>query len=269
VKEDIIALSEAGFREVVLTGVHLGWWGCDLGTLPQGPKQAFHGLLDVLDGIDADVRLRLSSIEPMDLTADLVRRILSHRLICPHLHIPLQSADEGILEAMGRGYVAEQYAELLAAAKETRPEVSLGTDIMVGFPGEDERAFRKTFEFVSDQPFSYLHIFTFSPRPSTPAARLPGRSPGGQVRNRLQALKELDRVKRNAFLGALHGQTRPCLIEWPPLETGKLTALSDNYIRLQATLSEYKDYAGQVVPLTLDTKGVGRHGMPIGVSPAP
>lgn len=265
IKEDVIRLAAEGFREVVLTGVHLGRWGCDLEGSSGRSRSSFDDLLETLDEIDANARLRLSSIEPMDLTPDLVRRILGHRLICPHLHMPLQSAHTGILRAMGRNYTAERYDELLSAAKETHPDAALGTDIMIGFPGEDDRAFQESLDFITERPFTYVHLFTYSPRPSTPAASLPGRPAGREIRSRLRLLRDVDKAKRQAFLTAMDGQVRPCLVEWPSHRSGRLTALSDNYIRVILTSSEYNDRPGQLASLIIDTKGIKEHGMPVGI----
>lgn len=248
--DDIRALAEAGYREIVLTGVHLGQWGTDLGS-------GFDGLLDALDRITADVRLRLSSIEPMDLTPGLVRRILRHRLLCPHLHIPLQSGDDTILEKMGRGHTVPEFASIVEAAVETCPDMALGTDIMVGFPGEDEVSFRKTVEFLENQPFTYFHIFPYSPRRGTPAAGMPGRPPGPSVRERMRFLKKLDKSRREAFLKANAGVPRPCLIEIPEGDSKRLIALSDNYIRLDVNPSLRPIDAGNIVSLCVDITSTG------------
>ncbi len=261
VKEDILRLADSDYHEIVLTGVHLGRWGVDIG-------QGFFDLLDVLETIDADVRLRLSSIEPMDLTPNLIQRMLRHKLICPHLHLPLQSGDDRILEAMGRGHTVRQYAELIEAAIATCPDMALGTDIMIGFPGEDEKCFQATLDLIAKQPFTYLHLFTFSPRPQTPASKLPNRPSGTAVKNRMRALKELDDARRAAFLEANHGVRRPFLIESPPLRSGEHTAISDNYIRAVIKTDRAGIRPGQVVPLILDisnTKVLGSRGLPYGI----
>jgi threonylcarbamoyladenosine tRNA methylthiotransferase MtaB len=246
IAKDIDLLAREGFQEIVLTGIHLGRWGRDL-------SLDLHRLLEVLEGIPSNVRIRLSSIEPMDLTPNLVGDIISHPRICPHLHIPLQSADDNILRAMGRGHTAADFAELIHAAVETNPDVAIGTDIMVGFPGEGDTEFRNTLRFVSERPFAYLHVFTFSPREGTPAARMPDRPPGDLVKERMRLLKEVDRTRRSAFRTSFQGRTLPCLIESSRNAAGLLTALSHNYIRISIPAIDKGVRPGQVVPLLIDT----------------
>lgn len=246
IREDIHNLYNAGFREIVLTGVHLGRWGIDLG-------MNLSGLLDLFDEIDLDIRFRLSSLEPMDLTPALVKRIIAHPLICPHLHIPLQSGDPKILDLMGRDHSLEHYTELLDAALMTDPDIALGTDIMVGFPGEDDESFLNTFNYLEDSPLTYLHIFTWSPRNGTRAVDMPNRPQGRIVRGYMKQLKELDRLKRRRFIESQIGNIRPCLVEHPPYKSGVITALSDNYIRLNLLSKNNLNSIGQVIPIKIDT----------------
>ena len=242
--KDIEALEKAGFAEIVLTGIHLGRWQCDLGL-------NLDNLLDALDRA-GDSRIRLSSIEPMDLSPEMVDRIISHPKICPHLHIPLQSADNGILKAMGRGHTIEQYSELIRAAKNADPDVSIGTDIMVGFPGEDDAAFYNTFDFLVSQPFAYIHVFTFSPRLGTRAWEMTDRVPGEIVKDRMRMLRKVGNEKRRAFRAGFAGRTLPCLIETPD-EAGIFTALSHNYLRIRIARLPEGVRPGQVIPLIIDT----------------
>ncbi len=243
--EDIHALSEAGYREIVLTGIHLGRWGMDIG-------QNFLSLLSELENIKSDVRIRLSSIEPMDLTPETVVEILQNRLICPHLHLPLQSGDDRILESMGRDHTTVEYANLLSAAFKTRPDMALGTDIMVGFPGEDDESFEKTLEFISGQPFTYLHVFSYSPRKSTRASAMKNRPANSDVKSRMRILRELDSTLREAFLQANRGTVRECLVETPQTHSKSLTAISDNYIRVNVKPGPEAVFPGQVIRLMMD-----------------
>lgn len=255
IAEDIRLLSEAGFREIVITGVHLGRWGRDL-------KFSFEQLLETLSQAPESVRIRLSSIEPMDLTPGLVRQILTHPRICPHLHMPLQSADDRILDLMGRGHTIRDYGTLLEAAVESNPDVAIGTDIMVGFPGEDKSAFESTLKFVSDSPFAYLHVFTYSPRRLTPAANMSGRPAGDEVKARMKELRKVDMAKRRGFVGVFQGRALPCLIESPQRPSEPLTALSSNFIRLRIPPSEDRYVPGHIVMLTIDTNNDIPGGLP-------
>jgi threonylcarbamoyladenosine tRNA methylthiotransferase MtaB len=221
---------------------------------------SFDRLLEALAEAPESARIRLSSIEPMDLTPELVERILTHPRICPHLHMPLQSADDRILSLMGRGHTIEEFLTLLETAVESNPDVAIGTDIMVGFPGEDDSAFENTLGFVSKNPFAYLHVFTYSPRRSTPAFQMSGRPSGQEVKARMKELKRVDLIKRRAFLGAFRGRTLPCLIESPKGPTEPLTALSHNFIRLGISPSIDKYPPGHIVMLTIDTNNDIREG---------
>jgi threonylcarbamoyladenosine tRNA methylthiotransferase MtaB len=245
VREDISALSSAGFREIVLTGIHLGRWGRDLG-------RDLNHLLDLLGSVTADVRFRLSSLEPMDLTPELVRRILSTPKTCPHLHIPLQSGDQRILDAMGRGHTLAHFAGLIRAAVDTVPDVGLGTDVMAGFPGENINSHQNTLDFINDLPLTYLHVFTFSPRAGTPAARMPDRPSGQAAHDRMKDLRALDAAKRLAFRRTQHGKVRECLIESPPYPQGSPTALSDNFLRIAVRADSASGLVGHLVQLPID-----------------
>lgn len=161
------ALVEAGCPEIVLTGIHLGLYGTDQDfTLAELLKK-----LETLPGL---LRLRLSSIEPSDVTSELVKVIVHSSIICPHLHIPLQAGDDEILKKMNRPYEAQEYLYLAKWLQQEIPYLSLSTDYMVGFPGETEQHFKRGLELVEEIGFSRLHVFKYSPRPGTAAATMPG-----------------------------------------------------------------------------------------------
>jgi threonylcarbamoyladenosine tRNA methylthiotransferase MtaB len=189
----------------------------------------------------------------MDLTPDIIKRIISRPNICPHLHLPLQSGDQKILDLMGRNHSPSDYLKLLETAIETNPDTALGTDIMVGFPGEDDESFINTLNFLKDTPLTYLHIFTFSPRKGTRAAQMPGKPPGKAVTERLEALKILDKTKRLDFRKSQAGKVRLFLIENPERKSGVVTALTDNYIRIRLTAGNYQFLPGQLIAMRIDT----------------
>lgn len=193
VRSGLARLGEGGHREVVLTGVHLGLWGRDL-----TPPEPFGALLDAAE--EAGVpRVRLSSLEPGELTAGVVARLAASRVLCPHLHVPLQSGCDRTLEAMGRPYTAAQFRAGVEAARQAVPGLCLGLDVIVGFPGETDRDFGETEGLLADLPFAYLHVFPFSPRRGTRAWDLGDQVPQPVVAERARRLRELSREKRRAF----------------------------------------------------------------------
>ncbi len=199
------SLVAKGYQEIVLTGVNIGQYA-------HGNKD-FVALLHRLDQIDGLERIRISSIEPTTVTEAVLDLLVSSKKLCPYLHIPLQSGDDQILEAMNRRHTIKTYRKLIELALTKIPGLGLGTDLMVGFPGETEAAFRNTIAVASDLPFSYLHIFPYSPRPGTAALRLKQRMSPASVRKRTKLLLDLDRTKRLSFHNKYIGQTVSVLFE--------------------------------------------------------
>jgi threonylcarbamoyladenosine tRNA methylthiotransferase MtaB len=193
--EDILAeaklLATHGHRELVLTGVNIGRYHSHGTTLSNLIEQ-----LETVGGIE---RIRLSSIEPTTITDALLEHMASSKKLCPYLHIPLQSGDDAVLRAMNRPHDVSSFVSLIDRAAAKVPNVSLGTDLMVGFPGESERAFRATVDLCRRLPFSYFHIFPYSKRPGTAAAKMSHQVPVEVARARAQILAELSREKRLAF----------------------------------------------------------------------
>jgi threonylcarbamoyladenosine tRNA methylthiotransferase MtaB len=220
------SLAHQGFAEVVLSGIHLGHYGRDL-----DPPTSLAALLQRL--ATEGPRLRLSSIEPLELDAALIRQVLDPGpQICPHLHLPLQSGDDRILSAMNRPYRAGQLLDLLADLRRQRRDLALGADLMVGFPGETEAQFGQTLELLERAPLTHLHVFRYSPRPGTPAASLPGRV-GHQVsRRRAAALRQAGRLKQRQFAAAQVGRVRPVVVETHQPDAGLVAGLTDNYLRV-------------------------------------
>ncbi len=163
-----------GFAEIVLTGVHLGSYGRDF-----HPPTSLEDLLERLLEECPSTRFRLSSVEPQEITPRLIELVASHRRVCPHFHIPLQSGDDNILSRMRRPYDTAFIRHLMDRIFARVPQTCIGLDIMVGFPGEDEESFRKTVTLIEGSGAAYLHVFPFSPRPGTPAASFEPRVPEG------------------------------------------------------------------------------------------
>ncbi len=219
------SFAEEGVVEVVLTGVNLGRWGRDL-----GGGMDLAGLLREIEKAPSPPRIRLSSIEPQEVTPELIETVASSRKLCPHLHLPLQSGSDEVLEAMGRPYRVRDFRGLVLRIKEAIADCAIGTDVIVGFPTEDEEAFHETQRLIEELPLSYLHVFPFSPRPGTAAARLADSVPEKLKRERVQVLRELGRGKREAFIKGFVGRRLQVLVEGRKQE-GFLTGLSRNYIR--------------------------------------
>lgn len=219
-------LNHAGFREVVLTGIHLGAYGADLAP----PTE----LTDVVKTIVADravLRLRLSSIEPLEITDSLIALLQHSDILCRHLHIPLQSGDDVILKEMGRPYDTGYFRQLLEKIQKAVPDLAIGLDVMAGFPGEDEQAFNRTMQFIAALPVAYLHVFPYSERPGTAAAAMPGKISAVEKKYRVQALRDLGKEKRTAFAERFVGRNLQVLVEGKPdSEMGMWRGFSGNYI---------------------------------------
>ena len=212
------------YPEVVLTGINLGRWGRDL---PGRPR--FLELLRRLLAETDTVRLRLSSVEPMDWTDDLLALMASEERIAKHVHMPLQSGSDSILKAMRRRYRSRHYVERVEKARALLPKASIGADVMVGFPGETDREFEETRRFVVEMPFTYLHVFSYSARPGTDSTEIPGEPPRAVKKERNRTLRELAAGKNLAFRHSLVGSCFAAVT----LEGGDGTctrALTDNYL---------------------------------------
>jgi threonylcarbamoyladenosine tRNA methylthiotransferase MtaB len=226
VLDAVEGLAAAGAREVVLSGIHLGRWGLDL-----RPPEELADLLERLDAVRPVERIRLSSIEPNELTGRLLERVSTSPLFCRHLHIPLQSGSDAILERMNRRYGAADFATRVMAAFEAMPDVSIGADVLVGFPGETEAHHRATVDLVRQLPLSYLHVFPFSPRPGTPAAGFSGRVGDEAMRRRCRELRRLGERKGLDFASRWAGATLEVLVEdGRDRGTGRLRSMASPYL---------------------------------------
>jgi threonylcarbamoyladenosine tRNA methylthiotransferase MtaB len=232
--EDVIGelrrLSEAGYREIVLSGINLGTYGRDL-----SPRVEFEDLLRRILEETSVQRLRVSSIEPMDVTRDLVELFASTERIAQHFHMPLQSGSDRILAAMHRWYRAEHYARRVELIRERLPYAAIGADVIAGFPGETEAEHAATMAFIEALPFTYLHVFSYSMRPGTRAASLRNQVPGAIMKLRARELRSLAEGKAAAFRRSQIGRTLRVLTlrqdEGPAAIT--TPALSSNYLKLR------------------------------------
>jgi threonylcarbamoyladenosine tRNA methylthiotransferase MtaB len=211
------------YREIVLSGINLGRWGRDAGA---SQKLRLVDLIRRLLDETPVERLRLSSVEPMDLSDDLMRLMTDSPRIARHVHAPLQSASDTVLKRMKRRYRVRHYASRIERAREWMPDAAIGADVMVGFPGETEADFEATRRFIEEMPFTYLHVFTYSERPGTPAEAMPGPVPIAERKRRNAALRELGAVKNREFRRRFIGRRLSCVT----LENR--SALSGNFLRI-------------------------------------
>ncbi|MBW1979822.1 MAG: tRNA (N(6)-L-threonylcarbamoyladenosine(37)-C(2))-methylthiotransferase MtaB [Deltaproteobacteria bacterium] len=226
IRKQVKNLLGNGHKEIVLTGIHLGQWGKDL-----RPRRDLLWLLQSITAKPLPARLRLSSLEVGEVTPELLDFIAATAAVCPHLHVPLQSGDATILRRMNRHYSPSLFKERLTAALEKIPGLALGTDVLVGFPGESERNFENTYRLLESLDVAYLHVFPFSARPTTPAARMANQVSPRVVRERCRLLRDLDRRKRQAFRQRFIGSVRPVLVESrQDRNSGGLLGFSDNYL---------------------------------------
>lgn len=214
-----------GYQEIVLTGIHAGAYGRDL-----SPATDFVELLRHILACGHPVRYRLSSMEPTEITPELLALMAAEPALAPHLHIPLQSGDNTILKAMNRRYTAERFAEVVTACAQVLPNAAIGIDVLAGFPGEDESAFQNTLELLTSLPVTALHAFPYSRRPGTVAAALPGQLPNQVKQERVARLRALDHKKRIAFYGKNLHTSHRVLAEGGKTRLGLVRGFSENYI---------------------------------------
>ncbi len=247
VAADVLAAQAAGGQEAVLTGVHLGSWGHDL----DRPRHLSH-LIQYILKETAIPRLRISSLEPWDLDADFFDLWQDPRL-CRHLHLPLQSGSASVLRRMARKTTPQDYAALVAAARTSIPDVAVTTDLIVGFPGESEEEFQQSCDFVEAMQFAGGHVFTYSARPGTAAARMPDQVHNFTRKERNAALRRITDRSAQAYRERFIGQQLDVLWESanPVPATGQwlLSGLTGNYLRVQASVSE--PLTNQVTPTQL------------------
>lgn len=225
-------LSEQGVKEIVLTGVNIGDFGNGTAVIEgqRVKKEAmFIDLIRALDKVHDIPRFRISSIEPNLCTQEILEFIAGSERFMPHLHMPLQSGNNNQLRAMRRRYTRELYAERVSWIKSRMPHACIGVDVIVGFPGESDADFKETVRFIEELPVSYLHVFTYSERPNTPAMDMEGAIPMSLRKERNAVLRFLSEKKKAAFYNEHLGQTRPGLLEQDKLP-GFLGGFTDNYI---------------------------------------
>jgi len=235
-----------GYQELVLSGINLGRWGRDLGSLvppasdvagdsaetgPAGPRNRFIDLLRAILDRTSVPLLRISSVEPMDWSDELIAFAAASPRIAKHAHVPLQSASDRILRRMHRRYRPWHYEDRIQRIHAAMPEAAIGADVMVGFPGESDEDFEETRVFIERLPFSYLHVFTYSSRPGTASAQMPEQVPVHEARERNRTLRELAAQKKRRFQEQFIGKTLPALT-LTHVSNGRTETLTGNYQKL-------------------------------------
>ena len=247
---ELDALADAGFEEVVLTGVHLGGYGNDL-----DPVVDLTWLVAALAEHGRVPRLRLSSIDPHEITEPLLRVMAQAPNVCPHLHVPLQAADDGVLRRMRRRNDVRMARDRLAMMHDLLPDIFIGTDLITGFPGEDDAAFANTVAFLEANPVSAFHVFPYSIRSGTTAAKLDGHLPPAVIKARAKQLRDLGAAQHAAFARRFDGTTAEVLVESRDPRTGALRGYTRNYLRTQ--LSGPDAWIGRRVPVALRVSAAG------------
>jgi threonylcarbamoyladenosine tRNA methylthiotransferase MtaB len=222
VVEQVRALA-ARYREIVLSGINLGRWGRE-----PGSTMRLADLIRLLLAETEVERLRLSSVEPMDFSDDLLGLMAESARIAKHVHAPLQTGSDRILRRMHRKYRPRHYADRILKARALMPDAAIGADVMTGFPGETEADFEENRRFIADLPFTYLHVFTYSERPGTPAAEDPAAVPMAVRKERNRALRNLAAARNRAFRESMVGRTLSAVTLH---EAG--VALTENYLKVE------------------------------------
>lgn len=226
--EQVKAIVDNGFKEVVLSGIHLGQWGMDL-----KPAESLADLLVKMEEINGLERIRLSSIDPQEFSDELVERLVNSPKICRHLHISLQSGNNEILKSMRRRYSVEYYSELIQSLSAKIPDLAIGSDIIVGFPGETDEQFEDTCANLQALPISYIHVFPYSIRKGTPAAEMGAQVPDDVKKHRSTVLKAIAAAKAEEFKNQQIGKTYKVLVErMRDKKSGMLKGMTDNYLTI-------------------------------------
>jgi len=219
-------LYQDGYREIVLTGIHIGSYGLDL-----SPQSSLSGLVDGMILSCPDARIRLSSLEPQEVKDEFLTA-MEHGTVCSHLHIPLQSGSDNILKLMNRGYNSTYYKQLINKIVTKIPHISIGADVIVGFPGESDKDFSDTVNFIRQLPLSYLHVFPYSKRPDTAALELHDHIPEAMKKKRVEVLVSIGKSKKQTYMEKFLDREVDIIVEGKSQKEGYMNAISDNYLKI-------------------------------------
>lgn len=251
VLDQVRALS-ADYPEVVLSGINLGRWGRELGfDSGRGTPLRLAGLVRSLLHETPVARLRLSSVEPMDFSTDLLELMASNPRIARHVHAPLQSGSDSVLRRMHRKYRPRHYEDRVRLARQLMPDAAIGADVMTGFPGESAAEFDESYRFIESLPFTYLHVFTYSERPGTPAASHSNQVPIPVRKDRNRRLRELAAAKNLAFRESMVGRTLSAVTL-----DGGTRALSSNYLQLELSARQQARRIVEAIVMRVTASGL-------------
>jgi threonylcarbamoyladenosine tRNA methylthiotransferase MtaB len=252
VLREVDALVARGYREIVLSGINLGRWGREL-----TPRTNFVSMLHTILERTAIEKIRISSVEPMDWTNEVIELVASSSRICKHAHVPLQSGSDRILRRMHRKYRPWHYADRIEGIRAAMPDAAIGADVMVGFPGETDDDFEQTRALIERLSFTYLHVFTYSSRPGTPSATMPDQVPVQLARDRNRVLRELAAQKKRAFMESFVGREVEA-ITLTHFDGEYTEALTDNYLKLKVSGQQEANQRAQfLVRLVLSDALIG------------
>ncbi len=239
VSREIDLLVGNGFKEIVVTGIHLGLYGAGIASV-----------IRLIEEKAPACRFRLSSLDACEVTDEVIGLLQGAKKLCRHMHLPLQSGDDAILKSMGRPYTRRYYADRVERLFKAVPGISIGADVMAGFPGEGDREFENTLSLLRDLPLSYLHVFPFSRRRGAAAASLPGQNRAATIKDRCAALRRLDGEKRRDFYRRFAGKDAQALVELErDRATGLFSGWTDNYIPV--VLEHGEDLGNTIVNVRL------------------
>ena len=220
--DGMAAFAAKGFQEIVLTGIHLGAYGLDL-----EPATDLLGLMRLAEHQGVVRRLRVGSVEPTEVPAEMIEFMAGSKMVCPHLHLPLQSGSDGVLARMNRGYDTALFRSVVDALVAAMPDVSIGSDVIAGFPGETDQEFQETLSFIGSLPLAYLHVFPYSQRPGTPAATMAHQVQPRVIKERAEALRILSEKKKAEYAARFVGRELQVLVQ---KDEGGRKGLSRNYL---------------------------------------
>ncbi|MBU0485439.1 MAG: tRNA (N(6)-L-threonylcarbamoyladenosine(37)-C(2))-methylthiotransferase MtaB [Proteobacteria bacterium] len=246
VLEQVGVFITEGYKEMVVTGIHTGVYGHDL-----EPPTTLTDLIRLILAENHPIRYRISSLEPAEINDELLELMATSGNLMPHLHIPLQSGDDDILKRMNRRYPAATFADIVEQSVRLVPQMAIGVDVLVGFPGEDEQAFQNTYKLLERLPITYLHVFPYSKRPGTLAANMSGQLPKQTKEERVALLRELDHKKRVAFYSKHLGEVHLVLAEIGRKKKFRMMkGFTENYIPVYFEAPE--SVGNQIVKVRLD-----------------
>ena len=270
IPERVSRLEEQGYHEIILSGINLGDYHHD--------DSSLFDVLMLIESLDTHARFRIGSIEPNLITQDILELMASSSKLVHHLHMPLQSGSPAVLRRMKRRYKVERYLENVIRSKQLMPDLCIGADVIVGFPGETDQEYEETFSFIESLPFSYLHVFTYSERDNTPAAMYPDSVPMRIRKLRNARLRQLSDSKRIEFYSSHVGSVRNVIPESFDLHTGLWKGWTDNYVKVEfpapqdielkpyrVSLESFSESSGTVLSTLLDIPSSNQRYFPLSV----